>query len=598
MLSSSLTEGLGGNLRKCVATLALSLALGLGGCGGSSTDAPDNTPATPSKVSFASRADAARFVTQATFGPSASDINAAENTTPQDWLINQINLSPTLHTADTIAFMEGYPEGGDEQWIEAQYPSVSQWSAMFSAPDQLRQRMAFALSQIMVVSAPIGSPNFQDPIGMSYHMDILSEGAFGNYRDLMGKVTHSAVMANYLTFLKNRKENPDTGQVPDENYARELLQLFTIGLYELNLDGTVKTSGGGPIETYTNDDIRGLAKVFTGLSYDTERFYFRRDDLTPDVRRSPLVVFDNYHSTSEKNFLGTTIPAGTTGAESIGLALDAIFEHPNLAPFISKQLIQRFVTSNPKPAYVERVARTFERGYFQFSDGTIVGESVRGDLAATIAAILMDNEARSATAANANDFGKVREPVLRLTHWVRAFNAQTRNAYDEYSLYDTSTARNLSQHPYRSPSVFNFYRPGYVSPGSNSGEAGLVAPEMQLINEFSFVSAVNYLSHFIRDQTSDDTGRTPSFRPDYSAEMSLANDVVALVDRLEDILVPGGLESETRSRIEAVLAEIPVQIDAGTSPEQSAEIEERDRRTRVEVGVLMIMTAAEYVVQR
>ena len=261
--------------------------------------------------------------------------------------------------------------------------------------DQLRQRMVFALSEIIVVSSNSDLDDY--PESMAYYVDILSDNAFGNYRDLLKEITYAPAMASYLTYLANEKGDPEMGRVPDENYARELLQLFTIGLNELNQDGSVKLSGGQPVEIFDNDDITGLAKVFTGMSVKGSEFYdlFNDCNTRNDCPQfyQPLEVFADFHSDLEKEFLGLTIPANTAGVQSIDMALDEIFSHPNVAPFVSRQLIQRFVTSHPQPAYIRRVANAFDAGRFTLPDGTVVGTSRRGDLKATLAAVLLDNNA-------------------------------------------------------------------------------------------------------------------------------------------------------------------------------------------------------------
>ena len=214
-------------------------------------------------------------------------------------------------------------------------------------------------------------------------------------------------MGYYLTFAGNRKANPATGAVPDENYARELMQLFTIGLVRLDMDGSVQTANGQPIETYTQDDITGLARVFTGWNIANA------DNSTPDRMRLAMTNTAAQHETGVKTFLGTNIPAGTAGPASLGLALDAIFAHPNVPPFVSKQLIQHLVTSNPSPAYVGRISAVFANN----------GAGVRGDLRAVVRAILLDAEARTDANAGGTQYGKLREPILRLAGWARAFGA-------------------------------------------------------------------------------------------------------------------------------------------------------------------------------
>ena len=244
--------------------------------------------------------------------------------------------------------------------------------------DQLRQRMAFALSQILVISHAEGNLLFEVPNTVAHYQDILVSNAFGNYRDLLEEVTYAPAMGEYLTYLQNIKGDAATGRMPDENYAREVMQLFSIGLVELEQDGDVITQGGIPVEVYDNTDVTGLAKVFTGLSLSGDEFFFDFRTLPPDALHSPMQVYPEWHSELEKTFLGTSIAAGTGPAESIDLALDALVDHPNTAPFLARQLIQRFVTSHPEPDYIGRVAAAFSEGQYTLPNGTIVGDGRRG----------------------------------------------------------------------------------------------------------------------------------------------------------------------------------------------------------------------------
>jgi len=296
--------------------------------------------------------------------------------------------------------------------------SNSFWQTAIESEDQLRQRMAFALSQILVISNL--SDLFRVPQTVAASMDILTEGALGYCRDLLHEVTYSPAMAVSLAYLRYEQADPLTGRVPDENYARELLQLFTIGLVELAPDGTPVTDAGGqPIELFNNDTITGLAKVFTGLSPAGAAFNAPQLSLPQAAYYQPLVMFDDFHSLEEKQFLGTTIAAGPGGDDSISMALDAIFAHPNVGPFLARQLIQRFVTSAPPPDYVSRVASAFDTGSFTLPSGAEVGDGRRGDLTATLAAILFDEVARGTESLENPQYGKLREPVIRF-HYLGA----------------------------------------------------------------------------------------------------------------------------------------------------------------------------------
>ncbi|MEL6186573.1 MAG: DUF1800 family protein, partial [Myxococcota bacterium] len=431
------------------------------------------------------------------------------------------------------------------------------------------------------------------PDALSHYQDLLITGAFGNFHDLLTEVSYSPAMAYYLTYLGSEKADPATGRRPDENYARELMQLFTLGVEEIGLDGSSQPREGRT-ETYDNRDVTGLAKVFTGLGL-VNPVPDEPWGAYPDSFRARLVFDASKHSSAAKSFLGTTIPAHTPGPESLRMALDAIFAHPNVAPFISRQLIQRFVTSAPSPAYVSRVAQAFERGQYDLPDGVGVGTGRRGDLAATLAATLFDTEARAS--APAPSFGKVREPILRLTAWVRAFDVSGITPLYILPLYDTSRPQRLNQHPYRAPSVFNFFRPGYVASGTLSGQAGRTAPELQIVNASTIPAYANFIHEFIvrnpeslgegeredlADRGLDLVAAQNSFLPDYTSELAFAANPPALVEHLDGKLTYGTMSRTTHERIVRALELVP----AG------------EAERRVHVAVWMTMTTPEFLVQR
>jgi len=539
------------------------------------TPSATNTPV-PSQATITGK-QASRFLTQATFGGTAEEITSLQQGNFSQWMISQLALEPSLHLEPLRAKAA---VGLD---VEGREASDSFWEAAVVAPDQLRQRMAYALSQILVASDGGSSDLRNQPLTMAHYMDTLTQGAFGNYRDLLEEITYSPAMAVYLTYLRNEKADPDKGRVPDENYARELMQLFTIGLVQLNSDGTPQA---GSAETYDNEDVIGLAKVFTGLG---EKGGFRRNQADDDGLFSRLVTYPEFHSTEEKVFLGTTIPAGTGPEQSIDMALDALFNHQNMAPFLSRQLIQRFVTSNPTPAYIGRVSSAFEHGAFRLPDGQSVGDGRRGDLSATLAAILFDTEAQQTPSTSTTSFGKIREPVLRFIHWARAFNVKSAKAGEEFMLRDTSASNQLAQHPFKSPSVFNFYRPGYVANGTETGAANLTAPELQIVNESSIIGYTNFMSRYVRDDTSNVNGSSgDAFSPDYSTELALADTPTDLVAHLDLILTYEEMAEETKQRIVDALNEMPIRDDGNA---------EEDRERRVFMAVQMVITSPEFSVQ-
>lgn len=547
-------------------------------CGGGSSSSPTSPPTTttPSApvakpyTNLETREEAARFLIQAGFGGTDSEIDALVGTDAADWIAAEIRKTPTL----TLPLMQArYPTRQDTGNNHARML----WQTLLTADDQLRQRMMFALSQIFVMST---DGFFNQGYATAYYTDILSGQAFGNYRNILGDVTYSPVMANYLTYYRNEKGDARSGRMPDENYAREILQLFSIGLVELNMDGTPKA---GEPETYNNSDITGLANVFTGLSGKGPSYNYDQQDI--DWPHNPLQMYDEQHSPLEKNFLGVTIPENTDGITSIETALDTIFNHPNVAPFISRQLIQRFTSSSPDPAYVGRVARVFEAGRYSAPNGQEFGIGRRGDLQAVIAAILLDETVHDDV--QTENEGKVREPVLKFIHYARAFETRDIDVWAEWRFGNTkSPSDSLGQHPFRSPSVFNFYRPGFISPASRSGAAGLTAPEFQIVNEGASLGFVNFTSHYIM-RRADDPADFPGFTPDFAHEIELADDVEALVDHLDVKLTAGQLSEATKTDIIDVVSTLVVDGD-------DADV---DRRKRAQTAVLMTIGSGAYMVQ-
>ena len=542
------------------------------------TGATDNGPVDTGVgvINTTAREQDSKFLSQATFGPSLTEIEAMGAMSPSTWILAEFDKPATLVLPKVQAQASPDRDAAADLF----------WEHAITADDQLRQRVAYALSQIFVVSQE-NTMLRRRPLMMASYMDILANNAFGNFRDLLEDITYSPAMGIYLTYLGNRKEDTQTGRVPDENYAREILQLFTIGLVELNPDGTPRLdSQGNEIETYNNTDITGLAAVFTGLAFDgypINRGVFRvsTDDPKDPALYSPMWIIENEHGAGEKRFLDTVIPANTPAAQSIGIALDALVDHPNTPPFFARLMIQRFTDSNPSPAYVFTVAEAFRRGTFRMPNGDLLGSGIRGDMKAVIAAILLSREARVEPGSNRATGGKVREPVLRFTHWARAFNVNSADATLQTQLNSTSAGK-LGQHPYKSPSVFNFYRPGYVPPGTQMGDLGLVAPELQIADGSTIVGTANFLTRFVTRNQQIDPG---SFQPDYSSELALADDPEALVDHLDLILTYGSLSDDSRTRIINILNEIDL-------PPGDADA----RQDRVQSAILLVLTSSDYQV--
>lgn len=533
------------------ASAASSLALALaacdsGGAGGGVVSTPGPTPTPTPTPAPIGAAEASRFLAQATMGATAADIADVQARGYDAWITAEFAKPRPTSLWDWLV-AKGYNVSANIN-NETGFDNAM-WSQLIGAGDQLRQRIGMALLEILVVG--IGGVNLNwRQFAMAAYVDALMDEAFGNFRTILDKVTTNAAMASFLTFLGNRKADARTGSVPDENYARELMQLFTIGLVRLNMDGTVVTANGAPVETYGPADVSGLARVFTGLNLDSS------DSTTPDRYRRPLVVTASQHETGASTFLGTTIPAGASGADAVKQALDAIFAHPNVPPFVSKQLIQRLVTSNPSPAYVGRVAA-------KFADN---GSGVRGDMKAVIRAILMDSEARTVpTAASA---GKLREPVMRLTAWARAVGATSVSG--NWTTGDTSSSTNrLAQAMGRSPSVFNFFRPGYTPPNTPIAAAGLVAPELQITNEISVVGYVNYIQSVV--------GNSTDLRSDYASLSGIAADSAALVDRVNLWLAAGQLSAATVTAIRSA-------VDSSTAT-----------NNRIAIALLLTLASPEFL---
>ena len=579
-------------LRAC---FALTTLLVLGACGGgsgtgtsasntaasaeSSTEqapAVSNGAPLPLNVTNPSPPQASRFLAQASFGATTSSIDAVTASGIANWVDGQFLKPQTLHHDYLRSIQATLPTGtslGQNEFFE------SFWKQATTGDDQLRQRMTYALSQIFVISMQDNGVGEHPMLAASFY-DMLGTNAFGNYRTLLESVALHPAMGVYLTSLHNSKESGE--RTPDENFAREVMQLMSIGLYELNADGTQKLVNGEPVETYSSADIRGMAKVFTGWSWagpdkSEPRFYGGNPD--PEKESKPMQAYPQFHSTSEKTFLGVTIPAQSTGdpAASLKIALDRLFNHPNVGPFIGKQLIQRMVTSNPSPAYVSRVAAAFANN----------GQGVRGDMKAIIKAILLDPEARNDTNLTASDVGKIREPILRLGAWMRAFGAKSpSNRFLLKSMDDPLYS--IGQSPMRSPSVFNFYRPGYVPPNTSIATANLVAPEMQLVGETSIVGYVNTLREIVPNGLG---GTDHDVKPDYSVELSLADTPEKLLDRVNLLLLANQMTPALRAQILGAIGSVTVSATDANAANAA-------RKNRVSIAVYLTMVSTEFLVQK
>jgi uncharacterized protein (DUF1800 family) len=554
-------------LKLSPAPIAIVPALALAACGGGSSgsttaSAPPAVPAPappppPPPPPPPTGTQSGRFLAQASMGSSAADIASVTSKGYDGWLSEQFNKPrPTsfwnwLVNNGRLAIVNMFRQDGFDSMV---------WSQLIGAEDQLRQRVGSALLSIFVVGIE-ATPTRWQQFSMAAYMDILWDNAFGNYRTLLDQIALSPVMGYYLTYINSKKSNAQ-GAVPDENFAREIMQLFSIGLYELNLDGTQKIANGKPIETYTLADVTGLARVFTGWYVEGNA------DTAPDLLKGQMVQRASDHELGAKTFLGKTIPAGTDGVASLKIALDHIFAHANVAPFISKQLIQRLVTSNPSPAYVQRVATIFDNN----------GSGIRGDLRAVVRAILLDADARNdAAALSSTTFGKLREPVMRLTSWARAFGATSPSG--EWAIGDTSGSVNLlAQGIGRSPSVFNFFRPGYTPPNTMIATQAMVAPEYQITNEQTVVGYINFMALMLINGAGD-------FKPDNSEYLAKAADSQALLDMINLRLAANQVSAATIAQIKTAVDSLPSATPA-------------DLTNRINIAVLAIMASPEFLIQK
>ncbi len=560
------------------------LVLSLAACGGAGTPASPGSPApTPSPVplpapvpapapapapTIVSKVDAARFLNQATFGARPEDLAALTGQADfSRWLNAQKNAAVTLQ----LPYLQQLKANGEEVF-QNQRQDIW-WRNAVTAPDQLRQRMAFALSEIMVVSDQAANLD-NDVLGLGYFYDLLARNALGNFRTLLEDVTLSTQMGRYLSMINNQKPDPVKGIRADENFARELMQLFTVGKTRLNPDGTaVKDGSGNPVASYTQADIENLARVFTGWGWrntdgSNRRSYDAGDELFP------MQAFESFHDIDAKTLIdGVQVPAGQTAAQDLKLALDTLFNHPNTAPFISRQLIQRLVTSNPSPAYVQRVATVFANN----------GNNVRGDLFAVAVAILTDSEARQPDLTG-RGYGKLREPLIKLAHAWRVFDAVGRNNRYDYWNGD----QDFLQAALRSPSVFNFFQPQFQPVGAIAA-AGLAAPEFQIVQENSVVSGGNKLWNISQEfQFSGGLGGTfynqrtilLDFRP-WESKASNAN-LDALIEEWNGLFLAGQMPDAMRT----TLREYLLSVDAAQPQRRLAD------------GLMLMLSSPQYAVQR
>ncbi|AAK24386.1 DUF1800 domain-containing protein [Caulobacter vibrioides] len=541
--------------------------------------------------------DAARLLNFATFGATAATVTETKEVAPAQWVKRQADIAfSATHFIDWYVRRDTEINAADpKKKARASFDQVQEafWAAALAGPEQLRTRMAFALSEICVVSFQGSTVTAR--MGAAY-FDMLRARSLGTYRDLIEAVSLSPAMGTYLNIIGNIQADNDKTRRPDENYAREIMQLMSIGLYQLNMDGSAKLDAqGAAIPTYGQDDIAGLAKIFTGWGFwsakPTSATFAKPRDVDADIK--PLMGYTAYHSQLSKTFLGAsfpaysawTPPAGTTksvGAYQVAglkFALDTLANHPNTPPFMARRLIQRFVKSNPSPAYIERVAKVF------VDDGA----KVRGNLTAVIAAVLSDPEAWPSSFGEFD--GKLREPILRLSSFLRAFSAASESK--NYRLpYDFSPAAAFNQAPLMAPSVFNFWMPDFAPLGSAIAKANKVAPEFQGVDVLTTASYANKILSNVQEQNWGNKDVTTT----YARELALT-DVNGLVDgkrlarRLNMLLFGGQMGDKLAKRIIEVVGSTTI------AKPTSAQLTTLNLN-RVRNAVALAMVSTDFLIQR
>ena len=487
----------------------------------------------------------------------------------ENWLDEQFE-APVSQTTPVVFELAASADGSDEGLSDPfLWRRLAWWDRVFGGEDLLRQRVALALSEIFVVSDKVDALIIE-PTALSTYWDMLLQHAFGNYRELLLEVTLHPAMGVYLSHLGNRKADPATGRFPDENYAREIMQLFSIGLYELNPDGSRKTDGDGEwIPTYGNDQITEFAKVFTGLVSAPPRPSYREFQPWEIFFLDPMFMDEAEHEPGEKHLLnGWVVNAGQPGMADIESAIDNLFQHPNTGPFIGRQLIQRLVTSNPSAAYVSRVTAVFEDN----------GDGERGDLGAVIRAILLDAEARDADLLDVAEYGRMQEPLVRYLQLLRTFSLTSSTG--RYFLGGFEVEYLNRQHPLSAPSVFNFFRPDH-QPNNVAGRAGLQAPEFQILTADTLTNNANLVLYTMyADEPVFKLPDDPAnYFLDVTEELLLAeDDPEGLMDRLDLLLTYGHLSLQSRQIILTAIEQLPQPTD------------------RVATAIFLMMNAPEYAV--
>ncbi len=512
-------------------------------------------PTTPDVPSVTTQAVAVRFLNMATFGAGPRDVNHLTKMTLQAWIDEQLAMKASCHLA---SLNETQDNNQRENRMEVWFRHA------VSAPDQLRQRVAFALSEVFVVS-DVGSGIATNALAVYY--DVLVRNSFGNFRDILEQVTLSPAMGHYLSVLHNQKADRKLGIRADENYAREVMQLFTIGLVQLDTDGTPLLQANSTIPTYSQTDVENSARVLTGWGLGDSVSFFDGSDW-----RINMKPFENYHDHNPKTILNNTpVPGQGKAPADLKILLDTLFNHPNVGPFIGRRLIQRLVTSNPSPAYIQRVTEAFNDN----------GSGVRGDMKAVITAVLLDPEALGGTKSNAN-FGKLREPLLVLTHLWRALDGKAVDGLLRY-YYPEST---IGQAALSAGSVFNFFRPDFAPSGAIN-DKGLFAPEFQLINDANNTRFYNELFSLIQWHYKGKPYADPfSVLINISNLNKRAKVPVDLVNYLDLMFTGSKLPDDVKTVLMGYIRSLDYKNSAGNGVTRSLE------------ALYLIMSSPHYLIQR
>jgi uncharacterized protein (DUF1800 family) len=465
--------------------------------------------------------EAARILEQGTWGPTASEIASLQSQGLKNWLAAQFEAPISTYTDQPLLNSAG-KNNGNLAPVEVQL-----FQNMVSGQDQLRQRVAFALSEIWVVSElQVNNAQAFPPL-----MRLFENEAFGNYETLMRDVSLNPGMGKMLNMVNNNQANPAKGTAANENYARELMQLFTLGLVQLDTFGTpLLDRSGYPKPTFGQDDVVDNARALTGWTYAPASGGAVTKD-NPQYFLSAMVPLETQHDTTAKSLLGVTLPANQTAEQDLRQALHIIFEQPTLPPFISKQLIQHLVTSNPNPEYVDRVAEVFINN----------GSGVRGDLKAVITAILTDRDARSADGpwdTHQGDYGHLKEPVLMLGNLLRGLNSAVGSASTTYNV-----ANILGQEPFYAPSVFSYFSPQYQIGREE------YAPEFQIYSTQTASNRINTINTIVYSGKLD---AATTF--DLSSFFALGGDPQALIAVINQVFFHSAMSGTLQSALIAGMA--------------------------------------------